>query len=68
MVDPSLYLQLTKHNFIVILATDSFLLFIMFIGLLRLRLHERSAFGLGRLLWKQVGYWCSSLAVVFSVR
>ena len=56
MVNPRLYLHLTKLNFIVILATDSFLLLVMFIGLLRLRLHERSAFGLGRLLWKQVGY------------
>ena len=68
MVDPRLYLHLTRLNFIAILATDSFLLLIMFIGLLRLRLYERSAFGLGRLLWKQVGYWCSLLAVVFSVR
>ena len=38
----------------------------MFFGLLRLRLHERSAFGLGRLLWKQVGHQYFSLAVVFS--
>ena len=39
----------------------------MFLGLLRLGFHERSAFGLGRLLWKQVGYWYFSLAVAFSV-
>ena len=26
----------------------------MFIGLFRLRFHERSAFGLGRLMWRQV--------------
>jgi hypothetical protein len=61
-------MHLTKLNLIVTLATDIVLLFIMFTGLLRLRLHERSAFGLGRLLWRQVGYWCFSLAVVFSVR
>ena len=38
----------------------------MFFGLLRLGFHERGAFALGRLLWKQVGYWFFSLAVVFS--
>jgi len=38
----------------------------MFFGLLRLGFHERGAFGLGRLLWKQVCYWCFSLAVMFS--
>ena len=42
------------------------LLLIMFFGLLRLGFHERGAFGMGRLLWKQVGYWCFSLAMVFS--
>jgi hypothetical protein len=59
---------ITKLNFIVTLATDIILLFIMFIGLLRLRPHERKTFGLGRFLWRQVGYWCFSLATVFSVR
>jgi hypothetical protein len=63
-----LNMQITKLNLIVTLATDIILLFVMFIGLLRLRLHERTAFGLGRLLWRQVGYWCFSLGVVFSVR
>ena len=29
----------------------------MFFGLLRLGFHERRTVGLGRLLWKQVGYW-----------
>ena len=38
----------------------------MFFGLLRLGFHERGAFGLGRLLWKQVGYCFLSLVVVFS--
>jgi hypothetical protein len=38
----------------------------MFFGLLRLGFHERGAFGLGRLLWKQVGYWFFSLVVEFS--
>ncbi len=28
----------------------------MFFGLLRLGFHERSTFGLGRLMWKQVGH------------
>ena len=38
----------------------------MFFGLLRLGFHERGAFGMGRFLWKQVGYWCFSLAMGFS--
>ena len=61
-------LQLIKINLISTLTVDTILLFTMFIGLLRRRLHERSAFGLGRLLWKQVGYWGFSLAVVFFIR
>jgi hypothetical protein len=59
-------LHITELNVLVTLATDISLLLIMFFGLLRLGFHERSAFGLGRLLWKQVGYWCFSLTVVFS--
>ena len=51
---------------LVTLATDIILLLIMFFGLRRLGFHERGAFGLGSLLWKQVGYLCFSLAVVFS--
>ena len=38
----------------------------MVFGLLRLGFHDRGAFGLGPLLWKQVGYQSSSLAAVFS--
>ena len=51
---------------LVSLSTGITLLLIMFFGLLRLGFHDRGAFELGRLLWKQVGYWCFSLAVVFS--
>ena len=58
-------LHISELNVLVALATDIILLFIMFLGLLRLGFHEHSAFGLGRLLWKQVGYWCFSLPVVF---
>ncbi len=50
-------LGITKLNMLVSLGTDIMLLLIMFFGLLRLGFHERSAFGLGRLVWKQVGYW-----------
>jgi hypothetical protein len=50
-------LRITKLNILVSLVTDTILLLIMFFGLLRLGFHERSAFGLGRLVWKQVGYW-----------
>ena len=59
-------LHISKLNILATLATDIILLLIMFFGLLRLGFHERGAFGLGRLLWKQVGYWCFSLAVVSS--
>ena len=59
-------LHISELNILVNLASDIILLFIMFFGLLRLRFHERSAFGLGRLLWKQVGHSCFLLAVVFS--
>jgi hypothetical protein len=57
-------LHISKLNILVTLTTDIILLLIMFFGLLRLGFHERSAFGLGRLLWKQVGRYFS-LAVVF---
>ena len=59
-------LHISVLNILVTLATDVSLLLIMFFGLLRLGFHERGAFGPGRLLWKQVGYWYISLAVVFS--
>jgi hypothetical protein len=59
-------LHISELNILVTLATDIILLLVMFFGLLRLGFHERDAFGLGRLLWKQVGYWCFSLAVMFS--
>ena len=52
-------MEVTKLNFIVTFVTDIILLVVMFIGLLSLRFHERGAFGLGRLLWRQVGYWFS---------
>ena len=58
--------HISKLNILVTVATDIILLLIMFFGLLRLGFHERGVFGLGRLLWKQVRYWCFSLAVVFS--
>jgi hypothetical protein len=60
-------LHISELNILVTLATDIILLLIMFFGLLRLGFHERGVFGLGRLLWKQVGYWFFSLVVVFSV-
>jgi len=44
----------TKLNVIVTLGTDIVLFAIMLIGLLRLGFHERGAFGMGRLLWRQV--------------
>jgi hypothetical protein len=59
-------LHISELNMLVTLATDISLLLIMFFGLLRLGFHERSAFGLGRLLWKQVSYWRFSLGMAFS--
>jgi hypothetical protein len=50
-------LRSTELNLTVLLATDTILLLIMSVGLLRLGFHERSAFGVGRLLWRQVRYW-----------
>jgi len=50
-------LQISKLNILVTLATDITLLLIMFFGLLRLGFHERSTFGLGRLVWKQGVIW-----------
>ena len=59
-------LHIFELNAFATLATDVILLLIMFFGLLRQGFHERGAFGIGRLLWKQVGYWCFSLAMMFS--
>lgn len=47
-------LHLLRLNLIVALSTDIVLLFTMLAGLLSKHLYERSAYGLGRLLWKQV--------------
>lgn len=44
-----------KPNIIVTLITDITLLLIMLVGLLRLRHYGAGTFGLGQLLWKQVG-------------
>ena len=59
-------LHIIKLNILVSLAGNVSTLLIMSFGLLRLGYHDREAFGLGRLMWKQVGYLCFSLAVVFS--
>jgi hypothetical protein len=50
-----LNLETSKANIIVTLATDIILLLIMLFGLLRLRVQGAGMFGLGRLLWRQVG-------------
>jgi len=49
--------QSNKLNVIIMLSTDIVLLVIMLIGLLRRGFHERSAFGIGRLLWRQGLIW-----------
>jgi hypothetical protein len=64
--------QSAKANLISTLITDTVLLVIMLIGLLRLGFHERGTFGVGRLLWKQVGrigtsilLWPSDTVIVY---
>jgi hypothetical protein len=49
-------LHISEVNILVSAATDITLLLMMFFGLLRLGFHERSAVGMGRLMWKQVRY------------
>ncbi|KAH9956528.1 hypothetical protein BC827DRAFT_753747 [Russula dissimulans] len=46
-----------KLNFVATLSTEIVLLVIMLIGLLLLGFHERSAFGIGRLMWRQGVIW-----------
>jgi hypothetical protein len=48
--------QIANLNTLVSFSTDIILLLIMFFGLLRLRFHKSNAFGMGRLLWRQVGH------------
>jgi hypothetical protein len=50
-------LHTAELSLIVLLSTDTILLHIMAIGLFRLGFHERSAFGVGRLLWRQGLIW-----------
>jgi hypothetical protein len=52
-----------KIALIIMLTTDLALVFIMFLGLFRLRSRGGGTFGLGRLLWKQVR-WCQFVVVV----
>jgi hypothetical protein len=47
--------QIANLNTLVSFTTDIILLLIMFFGLFRLRFHKSSTFGMGRLLWSQVG-------------
>ncbi|KAI0282829.1 hypothetical protein BGY98DRAFT_1094148 [Russula aff. rugulosa BPL654] len=58
-----LNLRITQLNILVSLGTDIILLLIMFFGLLRLGFHERSAFALGRLVWKQGVIWLLAAAI-----
>ena len=54
-----------KPNIIVTLITDITLLLIMLIGLLRLRRFGVGTFGLGQVLWKQVGVSVGAVALHF---
>ena len=57
-----------KLNMITLLITDIALLLIMLIGLLRLGFNEPGVYGLGRLMWRQVGCPCFSQVVMFVMR
>jgi hypothetical protein len=57
-------LESSKPAIIGVLVTDIVLLLTMLIGLLRMRLKAGGAFGLARILWKQVRWWQFSLTVV----
>jgi hypothetical protein len=52
-----------KPTFVITVINDTILLVTMLIGLFRLLPDSSYAFGLGRLLWKQVGSTCSPFAV-----
>jgi hypothetical protein len=56
-----------KLNIIVSLITDIVLLLIMLVGLLRLRSEGGGRFGIGLLLWNQVGSWTVSLPLVLAI-
>jgi hypothetical protein len=62
-----LNLSVTKPNTLVTLASNVILLVIMLIGLLSNHLYDSSAYGIGRLLWKQVRHHRFTLRVVFSI-
>jgi hypothetical protein len=52
-----------KPTFVITVINDTLLLVTMLVGLFRLLPDSGYAFGLGRLLWKQVGSACSRFAV-----
>lgn len=52
-----------KPTFVITVINDTILLLTMLIGLFRLLPDSSYAFGLGRLLWKQVGSACSPVAM-----
>jgi len=53
--------EASKIDVTVTLAADIVLLFVMLIGLFRLRQNGGGGFELGSLLWKQVDYFCRPL-------
>jgi hypothetical protein len=57
-----------KLNALASFTTDIILLVVMFFGLFRLRFYKSNALGMGRLLWRQVGYGFFFLAVMSSIR
>ena len=61
-------IHITKLNMIVTLIMDIALLLIMLIGLLRLGFNEPGIYGLGRLMWRQMGCPRFSQVVIFAIR
>jgi len=58
--------EICKVSIVSCLIADIILLLIMLAGLLRLRIHGSGSYELWNLLWKQVGHWQDSLAVLLT--
>jgi hypothetical protein len=59
-------IEICKISMVSCFVADTVLLLIMLAGLLRLRRGGRGAHELWHILWKQVGHWRFSLAVLLT--
>jgi hypothetical protein len=58
--------EICKLSIVSFFVADTILLLIMLAGLLRLRHRGSGSYELWRFLWKQVGHWRISLAVLLT--